>query len=92
MDQWEFYNEFKELCEYYNSKIYENKRITKMYYEKVKNNSLEQFKNMCNMWIKSSKYMMKVSDFGSSDIGNMHRGRLYSKDFMESLYDVGGAV
>lgn len=86
MGQWEFYNEFKELCEYYNNKIFENKKITKMYYEKVKSMPINEFKNMCNEFINTYKFMPRVADF---DITNSlgHRGRNYTETFLESFYD-----
>ena len=91
MGQWEFYNEFKELCEYYNDKTYENKRLTKMYYEKVKEMSLKEFQDMCNKIILESKYMPRVADFGKDYntflLEVMHKNRKYSEEYLESLYD-----
>lgn len=91
MGQWEFYNEFKELCEYYNDKTYENKRLTKMYYEKVKKMSLKEFQDMCNKIILENKFMPRVADFGkdynSFLLEVMHKNRKYSEEYLESLYD-----
>lgn len=89
MNQWEFYNEFKELCEYYNTKIYENKKITKMYYNKVKGMNISDFKKLCDRFINECKFMPRVAEFKlTNKIG--HRGRHYTKKYLESLYDVGG--
>lgn len=91
MNKKEFYNEFKELCEYYNDKTYENKRLTKMYYEKVKEMSLKEFQDMCNKIILESKYMPRVADFGKDYntflLEVMHKSRKYSEEYLESLYD-----
>lgn len=91
MNKKEFYNEFKELCEYYNDKTYENKRLTKMYYEKVKEMSLKEFQDMCNKIILESKYMPRVADFGKDYntflLEVMHKNRKYSEKYLESLYD-----
>ena len=91
MNKKEFYNEFKELCEYYNDKTYENKRLTKMYYEKVKDVSLQEFQNMCNKLILESKFMPRVADFGKDYntflLEVMHKNRKYSEEYLESLYD-----
>lgn len=91
MNKKEFYNEFKELCEYYNDKTYENKRLTKMYYEKVKEMSLKEFQDMCNKIILESKYMPRVADFGKDYntflLEVMHKNRKYSEEYLESLYD-----
>lgn len=91
MNKKEFYNEFKELCEYYNDKTYENKRLTKMYYEKVKDISLKEFQDMCNKIILESKYMPRVADFGKDYntflLEVMHKNRKYSEEYLESLYD-----
>lgn len=86
MGQWEFYYEFKDLCEYYNNKIYENQRITKLYYEKVKSMSIDDFKKLCEEFINEFKYMPKVADFDkNSKVG--YKGRYYTKEFLESFYD-----
>lgn len=91
MNKKEFYNEFKELCEYYNDKTYENKKLTKMYYEKVKDISLKEFQDMCNKIILESKYMPRVADFGKDYntflLEVMHKNRKYSEEYLESLYD-----
>lgn len=91
MNKKEFYNEFKELCEYYNDKTYENKKLTKMYYEKVKEMSLKEFQDMCNKIILESKYMPRVADFGKDYntflLEVMHKNRKYSEEYLESLYD-----
>ena len=91
MNKKEFYNEYKELCEYYNDKTYENKRLTKMYYEKVKEMSLKEFQDMCNKIILESKYMPRVADFGKDYntflLEVMHKNRKYSEEYLESLYD-----
>lgn len=91
MNKKEFYNEFKELCEYYNDKTYENKRLTKMYYEKVKEMSLKEFQDMCNKIILESKYMPRIADFGKDYntflLEVMHKNRKYSEEYLESLYD-----
>lgn len=89
MNKSEFFNEFKELCEYYNTKIYQNKRLTERYYNKVKNVAVSEFKKMCDAIIDEFKFMPRVADFElTSGIG--HRGRHYTKEYLESLYDVGG--
>lgn len=91
MNKKEFYNEFKELCEYYNDKTYENKKLTKMYYEKVKEMSLKEFQDMCNKIILESKYMPRIADFGKDYntflLEVMHKNRKYSEEYLESLYD-----
>ncbi len=91
MNEWEFYYEFKELCDYFKDKTYENKKITKMYYEKVKNMSIDKFKKMCERIIQENKYMPKIAEFGQDYIGylsNMaHTKRTYSKEYIESFYD-----
>ena len=89
MGKLEFYNEFKELCDYYGNKIYDNKKITKMYYDKVKNLNLKEFQKMCRKFINDFKYMPKVAEFeikkGASYGGYI--GRTYTDEFLESLYD-----
>lgn len=94
MNKIDFFNEFKELCEYYNSDIFKNKRITALYYDKVKNKNIDEFKKMCNEIINTSKYMPKIADFGGSYISELqkyiHKKREYSEEYLESFYDIGG--
>lgn len=86
MERGKFYEKFKNLCEYYNSNIYENGKITKMYYEKVKDLSIEEFSNMCRDFINNNKFMPRVAEFDfNTDKG--HYGRYYTEEFLESLYD-----
>lgn len=86
MEQGKFYEKFKSLCDYYNSDIYKNMKITKMYYEKVKDLSIEEFSHMCKDFINNNKFMPKVAEFDySKDKG--HYGRYYTEEFLESLYD-----
>ena len=91
MDQWKFYYEFKELCEYFKDKTYENKKLTKLYYEKVKDMTLEEFKKMCEDIIMKEKFMPKISEFGKDYntylLEVMHKNRKYSKEYLESFYD-----
>lgn len=87
MDTKEFFKEFKELCEYYNNKIYENKKITRLYYEVIKNKTVEQFKKQINEMIIEYKYMPKVADFYSKRKTNFTQ-RQYSD--LESFIDIGG--
>ena len=89
MNQGEFYSIFKKLCEYYNSDIFTNQKITVMYYEKVKDLSKKEFAEMCIVFINSSKFMPRVSEFNEND-GNGHYGRHYSNEYLENLYDIGG--
>lgn len=86
MGQWDFYNEFKELCEYYNSDIYKNKKITKLYYEKVKSMSLDEFKQLCVNIIKEFKFMPKVADMSDSG-ANRVRSRTYTEEFLSQFYE-----
>ncbi|MEG0872955.1 MAG: hypothetical protein RSD14_04905 [Clostridia bacterium] len=89
MNKKEFFNEFKEMCEYFNSKIFKNRKITTMYYEKVKHMKTEEFKKVCKEMINNFKFMPRIADFDTkSSIG--HHGRCYTKEFLEILYDVGG--
>lgn len=90
MGQWDFYNEFKELCKYFNNKTYENKKITKMYYEKCKHMTLEEFKALCEELMFNLKFMPKIADFERSNGYSKIEGRIYTKEFLESFYDVGG--
>lgn len=86
MKQGEFYNMFKKLCHYYNSKIYEDEKITTMYYEKVKELNVKEFSNMCRDIINTLKFMPRVAEF-DFNTGKGHYGRYYGDDFLESLYD-----
>ncbi len=86
MKQWDFFYEFKRLCEYYKDKTYEDKRITKLYYEKVKNMDINQFKSFCDELINKYTFMPRVAEFEiSSGIG--HRGRKYTEEFLNQFYD-----
>lgn len=85
MEQGKFYEKFRNLCEYYNNDIYKNMKITKMYYEKIKDLSIEEFSNMCRDIINNNKFMPKVAEFDNSKKG--YAGRYYSDEFLESLYD-----
>lgn len=86
MKKEEFLQMFIRLCNYYNSEIYKDEKITVMYYEKVKDLSIEEFSKMCRDIINTSKFMPKVAEFDfNTDKG--HYGRYYSDDFLESLYD-----
>lgn len=91
MNKKEFFEVFKSLCEYYRDDVYKNKKLTAMYYEKVKDVSINEFKKLCDKFINESKFMPKVADFGEnymSYITNMaHSSRSYSKEFLESFYD-----
>lgn len=89
MNKKEFFEEFKELCEYFNNGTYKNKKLTRMYYDKCKNMNLEQFKKLCEELIYNLKFMPRVADFDiTTSLG--HRGRSYTETFLESFYDIGG--
>lgn len=85
MKKEEFLQKFIKLCNYYNSEIYKDGKITVMYYEKVKELSIEEFSNMCRDFINNNKFMPKVAEFDNSKKG--YAGRYYSDEFLESLYD-----
>lgn len=88
MNKIEFYNIFKKLCEYYNNKIYdENKELTALYYEAVKDKSQAQFKEKIKKLIMKFKFMPKVADFLDGKRQANFTQRQYSEDFLESLYD-----
>ncbi len=88
MNKIEFYKEFKELCEYYNNKIYENKKILRLYYDVVKNKSLEEFKKQIDEFITDSKFMPRVVDFKTikSKYTNYEQ-RVYPDGYLEKFYD-----
>lgn len=89
MNKREFFDEFKELCEYYNSNIYENKKITRLYYEKVKSMPLDKFKKLCEHLISEYKFMPKVADFENTSSGIRLHDREYSEEFLNQFYDIG---
>ena len=86
MNKIEFFKIFKKLCEYFNNKTYEDKELTGMYYIAVQDKSIEQFKKQVSEIIQISKFMPKISEFGSGKKVNFDE-RKYSKEFLESLYD-----
>lgn len=85
MKREEFLQKFIKLCNYYNSEIYKDEKITIMYYEKVKDLSVEEFSNLCRDIINNNKFMPKIAEFNNSKRG--YAGRYYTDDFLESLYD-----
>lgn len=87
MNKIEFFKEFKKLCEYYNNKIYEDKELTTLYYENVKNTNLNEFKKQLKELIKTNKYMPKIADFYNKRKSNFTQ-RNYSD--LESYIDIGG--
>lgn len=90
MNKREFFDEFKEMCEYFNNKTYENKRLTRMYYDKCKNMTLEEFKKLCEELMYKLKFMPKIADFDRKQGFSTIEKRIYTKEFLETLYDVGG--
>ena len=87
MNEWNFYYAFKELCEYFNSNTYKNKKLTRLYYEKCKNMSIEQFKKLCEELMYRLKFMPKIADFDRKNGYSNLEGRIYTKEFLESFYD-----
>lgn len=87
MEKQDFYNQFKELCNYFHDKTYENKKITALYYKKCQNMSLEEFKKLCEELICNLKFMPKISDFDKIQGFSAIEKRIYTKEFLESLYD-----
>ena len=90
MNKKEFFEEFKELCEYFNNGTYKNKKLTRMYYEKCKNMNIEEFKKLCEELMYKLKFMPKIADFDRKNGYSTLEGRIYTKEFLESLYDIGG--
>lgn len=92
MNEWEFFNEFKQLCEYFKDETYKNKRITKMYYEKVKHMNIKDFKILCDRLISEYKYMPKIADFGGNYVSYIcdlaHKARTYTEEELESFYEM----
>ncbi len=87
MNEWEFYKEFKELCEYFNNTTYKNKKLTRMYYDKCKNMNLEEFKKMCEELMFNLKFMPRIADFDKKQGLSTIEKRIYTKEFLESFYD-----
>lgn len=85
MNKNEFFIEFKKLCDYYNNKTYENKEITRFYYEKVKGLNVNQFKEKCKDIINNCVFMPKVAEFNTT-IG--HQARHYTEEFLNEFYEV----
>lgn len=89
MNEWTFFNEFKTLCEYYKDRTYENKKITKMYYEKVKNMSLNDFKKLCDKFMFESKFMPKIAEFSLNENNFQgYKQREYNEQFFEQFYEI----
>lgn len=85
MSKKEFFEEFKKLCIYFKDKTYENKRITALYYEEVKNMTLNEFIDKCNELIRTCRFMPRIAEMNiKSDIG--HRGRVYTEEFLNRFY------
>lgn len=85
MSKIEFFEEFKMLCAYYKDEIYKNKRITALYYEKVKNMPIKEFKKMCNELINIYKFMPRVAEFETQRNYN-HKQRYYTEEFLNQFY------
>ena len=90
MKEWDFYNEFKDLCQYFNNETYKNKKLTRMYYEKCKDMTIEEFRYLCDELMYRLKFMPKIADFERKNGYSNLEGRIYTKEFLESWYDVGG--
>ncbi|MEG0367172.1 MAG: hypothetical protein RR585_10075 [Coprobacillus sp.] len=89
MNKFEFMNEFKRLCMYFNSKqLLQDKQILALYYSKVKHMNNEQFKDKCNSFMNSNTFMPKISEFDKNKGARGHRGREYTEEFLESMYDI----
>ena len=90
MDKQEFYNEFKDLCQYFNNETYKNKKLTRMYYDKCKNMNIEEFRSLCKELMYKLRFMPKIVEFERKSGYSNLEGRIYTKEFLESWYDVGG--
>ena len=88
MSKTEFYTIFKQLCDYYKSKTYEDKDITNLYYEIFKDKTTIQLKEQIKEIIVKYKFMPKVADLTKRK-SNFEQ-REYNKEFLESFYDIGG--
>lgn len=87
MSKQEFMKEFDRLCEYYSKKI-TDKEILNLYYNKVKDKSVEQFKNQINEIIASSKFMPKIADLDEKAKVGIHQ-RNYSEEDLNQYLDTG---
>ena len=85
MNKTEFFTIFKKMCEYYNNKTYEDKELTRLYYEKVQDKPIEDFKTQVNEIMQSNKFMPRIAEFGRNKAN--FEERQYSEEFLESLYD-----
>ena len=84
MTKQEFIKEFKRLQDYYNTKI-TDKEILLMYYLKVQDKSIQDFKIQVNEIMQSNKFMPRIAEFGRNKAN--FEERQYSEEFLESLYD-----
>jgi hypothetical protein len=84
MTKQEFIKEFNRLQDYYNTKI-TDKEILLLYYLKVQDKSIEDFKKQVIEIMQSSKFMPRIAEFGKAK--SNFEEREYSKEFLESFYD-----
>ena len=50
----------------------------------------DTFKKLCEELMYKLKFMPKIADFDRKNGYSTLEGRIYTKEFLESLYDIGG--